>query len=341
MKLEKATRISTAIDWATQLLSADFSAIKEELLSEYLICSFEYFFRASDSETQATFKNLIQEKEQKSFKAWTSNAIRASFSEYGMEKSCFALLLAHLIHDYTPAWDRFEDWGNKTKIDFAAMLQSKLSQNLETLNQKQEKRKLGWTKEQELQEKKVHALYFDLPLFLGICWEKEDELLELLHDEAFGKRVCRLIGVKLPKDLEYVPAQILEKLKGRKAELETIFPKYKLPKKEADLLKVFQAIPDRALPDLIPEAIQFRTGPIYDFLKKCIQKASSESNIALAEFLTASVRKEKLSLPLLHRDTVQIINKIIKKEALTGYVELDKKAKAVCFIQQNLAIQKE
>jgi hypothetical protein len=334
LKLEKSTHIQTAKNWALQLLHQDYTPILPSLIQQYFLRSFEFFFRASDSDTQNTFRQLIQETEEKPFKAWSSNAIQAGFATYGQEKACLALLLAHLIHDFRPDWDVFDQWGKDAQLDFKSILEENLKANLQELESKHEKRKQGWTKEQEVLQKKMHALCFDLPL-LCIDWEKEAALLERLQEEKFGKKLARLIGVKLPKDAIYVPIQMLDKLRGRKAELEALFPKYQLAKPEKALLETFQSIPSTPLPELIPESIQFGSGQTVDFVKAGIKLASQqENNIVLAEFLNAKVLKTKVRFTLLHRDTIALIKKIIQQEKLTGYVQLDKPNKTLLFLQK-------
>ena len=132
-----------------------------------------------------------------------------------------------------------------------------------------------------------------------------------------------------------MPAQILDKLKGRKAELEALFPKYQLAKPEKALLDTFQAIASTPLSELIPESIQFGSGQTVDFVKAGIKLASQqENNIMLAEFLNAKVLKTKVRFTLLHRDTIALIKKIIQQQKLTGYVQLDKPNKALLFLQK-------
>lgn len=335
LKLEKNTRITIALEWTRRLLNADYTAVKDELLSHYLLCSFEYFYRAMDSKKQTAFASLIQIEEDKPFSAWSKSSLEKSFSHYDKEKAWISLLLSHLIHDISPSWDLIAKWGEKAKVDFAKTLETALEGNLEALGKQHTKRKSGWTKEQEGLKKKAYALYFDFPIHLGITdWENEQAILELLKDEPTGRKACRMLGAKLGRDEEYVPAQILEKLKGRKAELEAIFPKYKLKKKESVFLETFLAIPTTSLSQLIPEAIQFGNGMANNFIKKCIDLASSDGeNLALTEFLTATIRNNTVVLLLHHRSTAAVIKKVVKAEKLTGYYTFDREKRKYTFTE--------
>ncbi len=333
-KLEKGVHISTAIEWSKMLLKGDYSEILDEFTEAYFIESFERFFRAMDSETQNTFLNIIGSNEKKPFSAWNSEKIKKSFEVFGMEKSWLALLFAYYIHDFSKHWNQFKKWGQKTEVDFKGMLKKNLKLGLGELDEKHQKRKAGWEKEQEVLSKKVHAVYFDLPLFLrGFDWNDEAGILGTLNDEQNGKKACRLIGVKLEKDGEYIPEQIFQKLKGRKAELDSLFPDYELPEKEALLLSKYLEIPHHAHSEITPDELKFGVGVQYNFVRKCIEKASKlNMDIALAEFLTANVEEGKVKLPIFHKDSQSIAQKVIKEESLLGHYELDKALKTFTFL---------
>lgn len=337
-KVEKGVHISTAIEWSKMLLSGDYSNVLEELTESYFLESFERFFRAMDSETQKTFMNIIGSSDKKSFSAWSSEKVKKGFDEFGMEQSWIGLLLAFYIHDFGKHWERFKGLGEKTEIDFRGMLEKNLEISLGELGEKHQKRKAGWDKEQELLSKKIHALYFDLPLFLGIFdWTDEAGVLEILKEEQKGKKACRLIGVKLEREGEYIPDQIFQKLKGKKAELDSIFPDYELPEIEALLLSKHQEIPNQAHSEITSDELKFGVGIQYNFVRQCIEKASNLNlDIALAEFLTASVINEKVTLPIFHKDSLSIAQKVIKEESLSGHYELDKASKTFSFLNTEL-----
>ena len=320
---QKETRLLTAIEWGKQLLEHEPLPIKEQLQEQFLLYGFSALYRASSSDVVDTFLILLGIKKGDYFQTYPTKRLLKSLDKYGKEKSWQALLLAHLFHDYNQHWELIAQWGKKAKLDFTKMNQRNLDLSMEELEIKHQKRQQGWQQQEQTLRNKIYALYFKLPYKVGIWnWKSKKHLLKVLNDEAKGRKACRLVGVSL-KDIEYLPEQILQKLKGKKAELDLLFPDFSLSQQETHFLEIYQKISSRKMKNPMPMELGTQTGMAAIFLKTCIEVAiETDKSIATAAFITAIIDRETLTLPLLHSECHSIIKKVAKQQEV--FYEVDK-----------------
>ncbi len=322
---ERSTRMLTAIEWGKQLLQQDtLSLIIEQLQGQFLLYGFEALYRSSSSDVTNTFAILLGIKKGEYFDTYPINRLVESLEKYGKEKSYQALLLAYLFHDYDQHWESVAKWGELAKLDFTKMYQQNLDLSMEELEINHQKRQQGWQEKEQTLRNKIYALYFKLPYQVGIWnWKSKKQLLKVLSDEAKGRKACRLVGVSL-KDIEYLPEQVLQKLRGKKAELDLLFPDFSLSQQEIDFLETYKKASCRKLKNPVPTKWSTPTNMVAIFLKACIGIATeTDKAIAVAAFITAIIQEKKIRLPLLHSECISIIKKVSNQQDLS-YL-LDKK----------------
>ena len=316
-KTERSTRMLTAVEWGKQILKQDPSTIKEQLQDQFLLYGFKALYRSSTSDVIDTFRLLLGMKKDEYFDIYPIDKTVKSLKKYGKEKSYQALLLAYLFHDYNEHWEEIAKWGKLAKLDFTKMYQQNLDLNMEELEIKHQKRQQGWQEKEQTLRNKIYALYFKSPYQVGIWnWKSKKQLLKVLSDEAKGRKACRLVGVSL-KDIEYLPEQVLQKLRGKKAELDLLFPDFSLSQQETDFLETYKKASCRKLKNPVPTKWSTPTNMAATFLKACIEIATeSDKAIAAAVFITAIIQGEKIRLPLLHSECLPIMKKVSKEQAL-------------------------
>jgi len=319
---EKETRLLTAVEWGKQLLEQETLTIKEQLHEHFLLYGFEALYRASSSDVVDTFSILLGMKKGEYFKTYPTNQLLKSLEKYGKEKSWQALLLANLFHDYDKHWELIAQWGKKVKLDFTKMNQRNLDLSMEELEIKHQKRQQGWQQKEQTLRNKIYALYFKLPYQVGIWnWKSKKHLLKALNDETKGRKACRLVGVSL-KDIAYHPDQILQKLKGKKAELDLLFPDFSLSQQETHFLEIYKKVSSRKVKNLAPIELSTQTGKAATFLKACIKVATeTDKYVAAAAFITAIINGETITLPLLHSECHSILKKIGNKQEVCYEVD--------------------
>ena len=328
---ERSTRMLTAIEWGKQLLQQDtLSLMKEQLQGQFLLYGFEALYRSSSSDVTNTFAILLGIKKGEYFDTYPINRLIESLEKYGKEKSYQALLLAYLFHDYDQHWEEIEKWGKLAKIDFTKMYQQNLDLSMEELEIKHQKRQQGWQEKEQTLRNKIYALYFKLPYQVGIWnWKSKKQLLNVLSDETKGRKACRLVGVSI-KDMEYLPEQVLQKLRGKKAELDFLFPDFSLTQQEIHFLKIYKKVSYQKGKNLVPTELSTQTGIAATFLKACIEVAiETDKYIAAAAFITAAVDGETIRLPLLHSECTPIMNKVSKEQKVSA--EIDKQERQIRF----------
>jgi len=333
---EKSTRLLTAVEWGKQLLNQEPLVIKEQLQEQFFLYGFEALYRKSSSDVIDTFAVLLGIKKGEYFETYPVKRLTESLDKYGKEKCWQAILLAYLFHDYDQHWKLVEQWGKKAKLDFTKMHQANLALSMEELQVKHQKRQQGWQQQEQTLRNKIHTLYFKLPYQVGIWnWKSKQHLLKVLNDETKGRKACRLIGVSL-KDLEYLPEQILQKLRGKKAELDTLFPDFSLTELESQFLETYKKVSQRKLKEPIPTELTTETGMAADFLKACIEVAiQTDKPIAGAAFITAILEEKTITLPLLHSECQTIIKRVSKQQELLGYYEIDKAKRQIQFTKSD------
>ncbi len=323
---ERSTRMLTAIEWGKQLLHQDTCSIKEEIQEQFLLYGFEALYRASSSDVLDTFSILLEIKEGAYFKTHPIKELKKSLNKYGKEQSYQALLLAHLFHDYDQHWETIVQWGKQTNLDFTKMYQQNLDLSMEELEIKHQKRQQGWQEKEQTLRNKIHALYFKLPYQVGIWnWKSKKHILKVLNDEAKGRKACRLVGISL-KDTVYLPEQILQKLKGKKAELDLLFPEFSLSQQETYFLEVYRKVSSGKGNNPVPTEWNSKTGIAVTFLKACIEVAIEVNKpIAVASFITTTLDEERITLPLLHSDCKTIIRKVSKQQKVEHEIDKEKR----------------
>ena len=332
-KTEKQTTLLTAIEWGTEVLEIDLEKIKNKFLPSYLKFSFERFYLGLNSEEHKTFCLLIGENEKKPFIASPYKALVSSFKHYGEDKAWIALTLTFMFHDFGQHWEQIGEWGKEVKVNFKKMLETNLALSMDDLETKQQKRKKGWDKKEEILLQKIHNLYFRAAWQFGIySWEAKN-LIEICEDEEKGKSISRLLGV--PVKGEYVPSQVVNKLKGRKKELDILFPKFKLTIQEANFLEVLQKLQKGETKNLIPVSLLKETTLFSKFIQESYEMAMRLDNfIAAADFVSYSIKGKEVSLPLMHNDSIKIAGKVKKEMEVDDLCELDKKAKKITFTKK-------
>ena len=330
-KTEKETRLLSAIEWGKLLLQKESSPILQQLQEQFFLYGFEALYRASSSDVMNTFTILMEIPKEEYFETYPIKRLIKSLEKYGKEKCWQALLLAYLFHDYDQHWKLIEQWGEKSKIDFTKIYQANLDLSMEDLHTKHQKRQQGWEQQEQTLRNKIHALYFKLPYQVGIWnWKSKKHLMKVLADETKGRKACRLVGVSLKDIPVYNPELILQKLRGRKAELDTLFPEFQLTDQESQFLTIHKKVYQQKMKDFIPFQLGTRTDSLATFLKVCIEKANELGKpIATAELIVAILSKQTITLPILHTTTKAIILQMGKEQELLDRLKIDKSKKQI------------
>ena len=143
-------------------------------------------------------------------------------------------------------------------------------------------------------------------------------------------------GVSL-KDIAYHPDQILQKLKGKKAELDLLFPDFSLSQQESHFLEVYKKMSSRKLKNPVSIKLNTQTGIAATFLKACIEVAIEKDNaIAASAFISATLDGEKIIFTLLHSECQPIIKKVGKEQKKVSSYEVDKAQRQIRFTALNI-----
>jgi len=336
---EKKIRLATAIEWGRKLLQKGTATpIDEELLFEYTCHAFELMYRSSGTEERKTFMSLMG-IEDSPFTGYGQQSFRQGLSALGLEKCWKAILLSILFHDYDRHWGLVEKWDGKANIGFSEMLAGNLEAGMAELRTSHDKRKQGWEKREAVQARQARAFYFDLPLLLGFSgWEDMVALGNILSDEKIGRKACRLAGVKLSKEEEYLSKVVANRLIGRKAELDNLFPDHAmtLTQPERDLVKYHLLLLRHPWEEICPKELKKGEDMASLFLMDCADMAVSKQNwLVVAECFSASMSGEKATFCLFHADTVSMMKKVARKEPFKGKVAFEKKAKTIVFSESD------
>ena len=311
----------TCVEWFQKVAATklSFNPIMDELKTYSLKMNIEEMWRRMDNNSKDLVRSVLgkdfiaidhwKESHAKQFeKAYTDEKL-------GIDKIFQIITVVYMIYDsatrLTP--DRFTAYSNRVGVDFKKLLKENKSAATKELTAKHKKRKANWGKEKAGLLKNLRAFLFDLPIHFGLYDKDKNIITKVLENEAIGKKVCRLTGVKLQKGLPYVPVTIKTALDARKIELQGMFPDFRLEEKDLMFLTAWQSAKDETHEDLINDDWSWSISG--NFVICCIKKAANLSNhFAMAEFLTADIIHEKVTLPYNDKDSLKIATQVIREE---------------------------